>query len=495
MITIPLDSNTAIPMYLQIYEHIKRNIINGTLSSGTKLPSTRNLASHLSVSRNTVELGYEQLLSEGYIESRQRSGYYVSFQKQMTDVIPPAFSSERTTTTKEISDNRIDFEKKWNVSYCFSPFDVDISHFPFRTWNQLSKNSLYDAPELFLSGDHQGDAAFRNAIADYLYHSRGVNCQPQQIVVGAGVDYLLLLLSRIFPSSSSIAMENPAYVRAERILSGQGFSIRPIPLDEHGMSVSMLEESDADIAYVTASHQYPLGIVMPIQRRMQLLSWACQKEERYIIEDDHDSEFRYKGKPIPSLQGYDTCQKVIYMGTFSKAIAPAIRISYMVLPYPLYERYQKNCSYFSCSVSRVDQAILTTFLTQGYFERHLNRMRKIYKSKHDCMLSALKKWGYHYKIEGENAGLHLVLHFYTSASEKELIDTACANGIQVFGLSPHCLAPIPTPKQKLTPKPTPVTENLSDNTQTLLLGYANLSEPEIEEGIRQLFLCYKKAGY
>ncbi|MDD6207849.1 MAG: PLP-dependent aminotransferase family protein [Clostridiales bacterium] len=478
MITIPLDSNAATPMYLQIYEHIKQNIINGILSNGTKLPSTRNLASHLFVSRNTVELGYEQLLSEGYIESRQRSGYYVCFQKQMSDVIPPAPSSKEKKAA--IPDTRTDL-KETDVSYRFSPFDVDISHFPFRTWNQLSKNSLYDAPELFLSGDHQGDPAFRKAIADYLYHSRGVNCQPEQIIIGAGVDYLLLLLSRIFPSHATIAMENPAYVRAEKILSGQGFSIRPIPLDEHGMSVDRLNDSDADIAYVTPSHQYPLGIVMPIQRRMELLKWARQKEARFIIEDDHDSEFRYKGKPIPSLQGYDTCQKVIYIGTFSKAIAPAIRISYMVLPDSLYERYQKNCNYFSCSVSRVDQAILTAFLTQGYFERHVNRMRKIYKAKHDCMLSALKKWGYHYKIEGENAGLHLVLHFHTSASEQELIDTALANGIQVFGLSPHCLVPI--------------SRHPKEEPKTLLLGYANLSESEIEEGIRQLFQCYKKAGY
>ena len=254
------------------------------------------------------------------------------------------------------------------------------------------------------------------------------------------------------------------------IFSGLKIPTVPISLDRNGMNIKELEQSNANICYVTPAHQYPLGIVMPVRRRMELLSWANQNPNRYIIEDDHDSEFRYKGKPIPALQGMDQFDKVIYLGTFSRAIAPAIRIGYMVLPKDLIARYQQNFSYYASTVSRIDQALLTSFLEGGYFERHLNRMRKIYKSRHDTMLVALKEFGQEITVYNENAGLHLLVEFRYDCSEETLLLIAKQAGIKLYSLREHYITP---PNERLG--------------IYLLLGYATISEDKIKEGIHKLY--------
>lgn len=458
MLTINLDSKSSAPLYEQIYSFLKEEIRSGGLPFQSKLPSTRNLALHLNVSRNTVDVAYAQLLSEGYIESISKKGYYVC---QIEELAVPAVVApiSAVQSPKMVA----------NYAYDFSPFAVDLDHFPYHTWKQLSKNSLSNNNDLFLSGQNQGDEPFRSAIEQYLHQSRSVNCSKEQIIVGAGVDYLLQLLVSLLGRNRMIAMENPTYKRAHQIFTGLDCKTLPISLDEKGMNVNELEGSHADIAYVTPSHQYPLGIVMPIKRRMELLNWASEQENRYIIEDDHDSEFRYKGKPIPSLQGIDTNGKVIYIGTFSRAIAPAIRVGYMVLPYSLLEIYRNEFHYYSSTVSRIDQAILTNFIGQGYFERHLNRMRKIYKLKHDTLMEALKLFEDNIKISGENAGMHLVIQLKTSMTEEEILEKAEKKGIKLYGLSQHF---IEMPK-KYNP--------------TILLGYANLSEEQIKNGINLLY--------
>ena len=238
------------------------------------------------------------------------------------------------------------------------------------------------------------------------------------------------------------------------------------------MRVDELRKAQADIAYVMPSHQYPLGIVMPIQRRMELLRWASEKEGRYIIEDDYDSEFRYKGKPIPALQGYDRNDKVIYIGTFSKSIAPAIRVSYLVLPEPLLEIYKEKGCFLNSTVSRVDQQIIQRFIGEGYYEGHLNKMRGVYKSRHDVMISSLKPLLKKCKISGENAGVHLLLTFPVEISESELIERAKEMRIKVYGLSAYDVCV----EKKLNP--------------TILLGYANMTEEEIEKGVRQLIATW-----
>ena len=302
------------------------------------------------------------------------------------------------------------FDEKASFDYDFSPTGIDMSAFPYSVWRKISRDVLSQNEEqLFLQGDIQGDVELRNTISRYLHASRGVNCKPEQIIIGAGNDYLLLLLEKILGRHRKIGMENPTYKRAYRIFQSFAYDIYPIDMDENGMLVKQLDKNGVEIAYVMPSHQYPTGSIMPIGRRMELLKWAAKQENRYLIEDDYDSEFRYIGKPIPSLQASDLNSKVIYIGTFSKAIAPTIRVSYMVLPLSLLKKYKAECYFYSSTVSKIDQHILNVFIKDGYFERHLNKMRKIYKSKHDLLLELLEPFKTKFVITGENAGLHILL--------------------------------------------------------------------------------------
>jgi GntR family transcriptional regulator/MocR family aminotransferase len=290
MLTINIDTQSPLPMYEQIYTHIKNEIKYGKLPIHTKLPSTRSLAVNLQVSRNTVDMAYAQLVSEGYIESVSKSGYYVCSISELVHI----------TINHTLSDQS-EVNSKTTYQYDFSPFAIDINSFPYNIWRKLSKDCMNDNNnDLFLLGDNQGDENLRISIARYLYESRSVNCSTDQIIIGAGADYLLQLLAQIFqyldsgPIPSSIAMENPTYKQAYKIFTGMHYKAIPIDLDHNGININQLTESDANIAYVTPSHQYPLGIVMPIKRRLELLQWANAAPNRYVIEDDHDSEFSYK---------------------------------------------------------------------------------------------------------------------------------------------------------------------------------------------------------
>ncbi len=459
MLFIPLDSQSSIPLYTQIYQYLREEILNGSLTVQQKLPSQRELSSLLSVSRTTIDLAYGQLTDEGYLLALPKKGYFVN------EISALSRLSSAPASLKEAEEPL--FQPSY--TYDFSPFSVDLAHFPYTVWQQLTRRALKRGRDLFLLGDAMGDPPLRKAVASYLHQSRSVKCSPDQIVIGAGIDYLLQLLIHILGNNRSIAMENPSYIRAFHILQGLGCSISPIPLDRDGMNITQLSRSLCNTAYVTPSHQYPMGVIMPINRRLELLSWASAKNGRYIIEDDHDSEFRYKGKPIPSLQGIDSKGKVIYLGTFSRAIAPAIRAGYMVLPEALLELYHKKCGCYASTVSRIDQAILTSFLNEGYFERHLNRMRKLYKEKQDAMTCSLEKASLPLTIQGENAGMHLVVEIKNGQNEKQLIASAAQKGIRIYGLSEHFI-------QK--PKSCPA---------TLLLGYANLSLEEIRDGLALLF--------
>lgn len=459
MLTIHLSAQSDAPMYEQIYRHIRNEIRNGSLTCSEKLPSTRKLASHLQVSRNTVDMAYSQLLSEGYIESHPKCGFFVC---KITEL------SHLSDTTEPIVPNKQSDTMQYRFD--FSPFAIDINHFPFATWRKLSREcTTFDNNELFLLGEKQGDLSFRQAIKKYLHDSRGVNCEENQILIGAGADYLLHFLCLLLPNNCKIAMENPTYRQAYKIFRGLDLKTIPISLTPTGIDLDALSLSDADICYVTPSHQYPVGTVMPYTKRLQLLKWANEKEHRYIIEDDHDSEFRYRGKPIPALSGMDTNQKVIYLGTFSRALAPAIRIGYIVLPKPLLLKYQQSYSYYSSTVSRVDQAILTSFIQGGYFERHLNRMRKIYKSKHDTLLAAFKVFRNKIRVHTENAGLHVLVLFLFPLSCDEILKIAAENQIHLYPLRDHFIAPTG-----------------QTNENYFLFGFGNLTEEEIKEGIQCL---------
>ena len=453
-LTINLKPGSKIPLYEQIYEYIRAEIREGNIVSGEKLPSTRSLSRYLEVSRSTVELAYEQLLSEGYIEARPYRGFFVAQVEGLYQL------SRQSRNEKHVSHKS---EKQFR--YDFTPNGVDLKSFPYNTWRKLSRECLMDdKAELFRLGCPKGEYGLRNAISSYLHQARGVNCSPDQIIVGAGNDYLMMLLCAVIGTKHRIALENPTYKQAYRLFDNLSCKVCTVDMDEKGMRVDGLEKSGADIAVVMPSHQYPLGTVMPIKRRLELLEWANRSEKRYIIEDDYDSEFRYKGKPIPALQGYDGNGKVIYIGTFSKSIAPAIRMSYLVLPESLCKLYETRCGFINSTVSKVDQLILQKFIEDGYYERHLNKMRALYKSRHDTLLAALKSWKPDFRISGENAGVHLLLHFHDSRSEEELIGLAASGGIKVYGLSEYYV-------ERKNEKPESV----------ILLGYANMNEEKIKE--------------
>lgn len=468
MLSIHLDSHSKIALYEQIYQEIKKRILEKELQTGEKLPSTRGLAASLGVSRNTIDTAYYQLLAEGYIDTTPKSGFYVCD----LDLYDHASMILSPTNFSEISAENANKESD-RIEYDFSPFAVDLSHFPYSIWKKLSKKVLDEEKNLFLSGDPDGDLELRTAICHYVCLSREVHCSPDQIIIGAGADYLLQMLSLLFRHIGirEITLENPCYRKAAMIFEENQMQLHTGILDSHGLMVSSIAP-ETEVLYLTPSHQYPLGIVMPFGRRGELLNWTMQAQKRYIIEDDHDSEFRYKGKPIPALQGMDRHNRVIYLGTFSKAVAPAIRVSYLILPPELSAAYHQALGFYSCTVSRLDQGILTRFLSEGYFEKHVNRMRKLYRSKHDLVLELLKPLVQQeiLQIRGEHAGLHLVLDLQKGITEAALIKEAEQQGIRIYGIKKHYLPPI------------------DSVSESILLGYSNLSEAEITEGIRRLTL-------
>lgn len=473
-IMIDLQGGAKAPLYEKIYEYIKNEIVDGKISKGEKLPSTRLLAKNLSVSRSTVELAYDQLLAEGYIEAEPYRGYFVCD-------IEALYQLEQRNHMQEKLQAGQDWQPGWKTEIKhgagsskqkeidFSPYTIDTQNFPYNVWRKLHKNVLLDdREEILLSGDGQGDHELRMAIADYLHQARGVNCVAEQIIIGAGNEYLELLLAQVLGEKKTVLMDDPTYLQAYRTFSNIGYLVKNIPAEQGSMPIEAVRRENADILYVMPSHQFPLGTVMPLKQRLDLLKWASEKEGRYLIEDDHDSEYRYKGKPIPSLQSIDHEEKVIYLGTFSKSIAPSLRISYMVLPQHLLKNYQRYCGFYSTTVSKIQQEVLCGFIRGGYFGRHLNKMRGIYKNKHDFLVSELKKRPWVENIAGDNAGLHVLVQVDTQMSEEELCERAAEQGIHLMGISEHYIHKPPVSK--------PV----------LLLGYGKPDEKRILEGLDRL---------
>lgn len=472
---IPLHIKSEIPLYQQICEYIKREIQNGHLKAGEKLPSSRALANCLSVSRSTVELSYDQLVSEGYMEAVSCKGYYVCdiqglyYTEQQKE---RSFAAENGRTGRKKEQKSCAEEHYW---YDFALNGIDAHGFPYSAWQKLSRRVLGGADQKdFQLGNPCGEEGFRRAVAEYLYQARGVHCNAEQIIIGAGNDYLLMLLGTILSRDKKIIMEDPTYLTAYYDFLHMGFQVETIGQDKAGIDCHALEKSNGDVVYAMPSHQFPVGTVMPLSRRMALLAWAGEKEGRYIIEDDYDSEFRYKGKPIPALKGFDSHDCVIYIGTFSKSIAPSIRVSYMVLPNRLMELYQERKNMFSVTVSKVDQRILELFLQEGYYERHLNKMRGIYKNKHDILLKQLKEIPDICIPSGEYAGVHLLLSLENGLTEEEAVKLAAKEGVKVYGLSEYSIS------------------GDSKTSRHVLLGYACMEEKEILEAVEILKRVWRK---
>ncbi len=473
---IDLDSNAGMALYEQIYEYIRHDIMDGRLSCGERLPSTRLLASSLQVSRSTVELSYEQLVSEGYLEARRGSGYYVCDIGGLYDLSRISRRSPSASPFQAVSAAQAGEPiQPSEIRYNFSPGQVDHREFPYNAWRRAIKEALLELEQgLLAAGPPQGEYELRRVIASYLYGARGVRCIPEQIIIGAGNEYLLQLLSQILDGRRSIAMESPTYLQACHTFQNMGYEITAVSMDGDGMRVEQIPEEEISLVYVMPSHQFPLGCVMPFRRRMQLLAWAERHPYRYIIEDDHDSEFRYKGKPIPSLHSMAHQDRVIYLGTFSNSIMPSIRISYMVLPPQLMEAYHRTCGFYASTVSRIQQTAVCRFMQSGSFERHLNKMRGVYKRKHDILMQLLKGKEWVRRIYGNRAGLHIAVELNCSASEEEIIERARRHGLAVQGMS-ECYI-----REKPVQNP------------VLLLGFGSLSEKEIREGAAVLEQCIQE---
>ncbi|MED1738418.1 PLP-dependent aminotransferase family protein [Bacillus swezeyi] len=445
------------PLYQQLYMFFKNKIHSGHIQPGTKLPSKRALSKHLNISQTTVEHAYEQLTAEGYLISKPRKGWYAAetdgdFNDHPT---PPLFNTE--TETSPYLENVIDFHHG----------HVDLNSFPVSSWKKTIAKTV-DASdfELFQSGSPAGDLFLRKMIAVYLRESRGVKCTPEQIIVGAGTPVVLQLLCQLFPKGTAVGYENPGFYRSKSVLKVGGLRVMPIAVDESGICVNELHQYRPKLAYVTPSHQFPLGMVMPVGRRLKLLDWA-KSHGAYIIEDDYDGEFRYAGQPIPSLQGLDQNNRVIYLGTFSKSLIPSLRVSYMVLPLPLAERGQELCSLYKQTVSRHVQQAVAQFMKSGEYQRHINRMRTLYRKKRKTLLEAVKReLGNDAATKGENAGLHIILETNGIKSEEWLVSKALEEGVKVY--------------------PASVSYDTPPQTTAVLLGFGGLSEEAITAGIKKL---------
>jgi GntR family transcriptional regulator/MocR family aminotransferase len=463
-ITPVLDSENDKPLYIQLANYIKQEILSGRIKPTEKLPSKRNLSNYLGLSLNTIQSAYEQLCAEGYVESKPRKGLFVTtFDNNL--IINQRGLGKLESKTKKV---------QVNIKIDFNSGKVDLEHFPFAIWRKLTIQSLYeDQGELFYNGNPQGEELLREQIAAHLYASRGVRCSAEQIIIGAGTQVLIGLLCMLIGKEHFYALENPGFHRTRITLQDLGVHTIPMPLDEDGINIIQLNNSDANVVYVTPSHQFPYGMIMPISRRMDLIKWAEEKNG-YIIEDDYDGEYRYKGKPIPSLQGLSTKERVVYIGTFSKSLIPSIRISYMVLPSPLMKKYLKHFTIYKQTVSRIHQETLYRFMKEGFWQSHLNKMRTLYRKKHSTLMFAINNYlGQNVTIIGEKSGLHIVLEVKNNMEEDELISSALNVGVKVYPLSIYYNG---------------ATGSVGSR---ILLGFGGLTETEINTGIKLLKEAWK----
>ena len=464
-LTTALDAASGVPLYEQLYESLAAEMRSGAIPAGTRMPGKRRLAAELSVSVNTVDAAYQILATEGYMEPRERSGFYVQEYLALPtrpEEVPPPVSAAPQPEAAEPP-----------VRFDLSTRGVDPGLFPFRTWARLQKELLYSSPQLLTHGDAQGDVELRQALADYLEEYRGVRCTAEQVVVGAGMEYLLSLLAPLLPGKT--AVENPGYQRAKQVLENNGVACCCLPVDADGLSVEALSGSGAAVCYVTPSHQFPTGVTMPAGRRTELLHWASRcPGQRYIIEDDYDSEFRFDTRPLPSLQGMAGADgPVVYLSTCSRSLAPGIRIAYMVLPEQLLPAWHAKYRLYSGTVSRFEQQTLARFITGGYFTRHLARERVAYKARRDALTAALQEAfaPEELHLTGLHTGLHLLAELRDPPPDDALRAAAEAEGVRLSLLSDYDL-----------------TGGGAAPVGTLVLGYGSLADescPSVGETLKR----------
>jgi len=427
MLTYELKKAPGIPLYESLYRCIRTDILSGKLVPGAKLPSKRTLSANLKVSKITVEAAYNQLLAEGYIRSEEKVGYFVEAVERRTHA-PSAGAVPEEPESAQL----LDLTANGPAS------------FPFSVWNSLQRRVMQDMGDSLLRTlPNQGLYELRAAIAAHLADFRGMQVQPENILVGAGTDFLYNLLIQLLGREKVYAVEEPGYDKIRKIYAAGGVRCVSAKMDSSGVIPASL--ADAQVLHISPSHHFPTGIVTPLSRRQELLRWAQARPDRYIIEDDYDSEFRFAAHPMPTMESLDRNGRVIYMNTFSKTLTPSIRISYIVLPAGLMQQFQSQLGFYSCTVAGFEQYTLARFLSQGHFEKHINRMRKTYRLRRNQVLQAMEACPFadRLTIREENAGLHFLVKVDTSLSDAELEQRCEKAGIRIRSLGSYYHGEIP----------------------------------------------------
>ncbi len=458
MLTYDISNRDGKKMYEYLYECIRDDIMQGRIKESEKLPSKRTLAKQHSISLKTVENAYEQLLLEGYLYTKERSGYFASAVetgyevKESPDIYEPK---------QQYEEYRINLANN----------QAALDKFPYSQWAKVMREVLsMRERELLDTVPFQGIYELRKEIADYLYEYRGMQVSPERIIVGAGTEYLYGRLIHLLGRGQVYAVEDPGYQKITKLYAANDVSWKYIGIDENGIRVDELVKSGANVVHVSPGHHFPTGTIMPVGRRQKLLEWAAEERERYIIEDDYDSEFRFVKRPVPAMQSMDMNHRVIYINNFSKTLAPSIRISYMVLPQKLMDRYVSTMNFYSCTVSAFEQYAMVEFMQKGYFERHIQRMKNFYKSKRDSILRLLQESPLMelLTIEEKDAGNHFLLKVDTQLSDMQIKWAMRDVGIKMDFLSEFCM------------------QNQEEHMHTIIINYSNLKEEEFQLALNRL---------
>lgn len=446
--------------YREIYLKTKQDILSQQYNSHEKLPSKRQLANDQNVSINTVKNAYEQLFAEGYIYTKERQGYFVEALNKLI------IQDHRIPQPIHNNPTKI----KSSYRYSFSHMTTDISQFPIDLWSKHTKEAFrLFQNEMSEIPIYKGPIELRKSIAQLISYKRGVTCYPDQIIVSSGTANLLSALFNTFSNSQKIAMENPGYSRMRKLFIDMGQDVVNIPLDQKGLSVNRVKSEQPDFVVTTPSHQFPTGTIMPISRRIELLNWVTE-HNKYIIEDDYDSEYKYGTDNIPSLYSLDKNDRVIYLGTFSKTLMPSLRVSYMVLPYPLLYKFDLATDTAITDLSLINAYTLHLFIKSGNYEKYIRKMHHIYTEKRELFLKVLnKEFKEDISIYDMEAGLHFLLSIKTSLTYQEIEQKAHDNSIELYTLRRFM-----------------VDEPANSRVKTLIIGFAKIELEDIEPAILKL---------
>lgn len=467
-----ITDNSSKPYYLQLYQYIKKSILTGEISADEKLPSLRLLSKTLQLSITTIDQAYSQLLVEGYIYSKPQSGYYAC------DILNPLIANAETETVFYPAEQLLEQDPE-NQYY-------DLNCFSFSKWKKCMNKVLTEyAPQLFFESDPQGELALRTEIAKYLYLSRGVICQPDQIVIGAGTQQITNQLANILKKMSInlVAVEDPGFMPVNNIFRDRGFAINPVTVGKEGINIEKLPSNIRSAVYVSPSNQVPTGAVMPVGRRYELLEWAI-KNDSIIIEDDYDSELRYFGKPIPALQGLDTAERVVYLGSFSATLFSSIKISYMVLPPGMASIFQSIRSDYTQTCSKTEQLTLALFMEAGHYQTNIKKLRNLYAQKLQLITRCLTTE--HTRVTNTFSGITVIVHVQSEQTADELCADAAAVGIHAVPV----IQPASVSSFNSAARYESTREDVSFNNDSsfvaLLLYYNQIPLEEIPEAVKKL---------